>query len=78
MRMGTRSSPQLGVATQVSIRSIEEKSGIAFGNLAAVDPFASGNESVGGEAAFQLLALEQVRFLPAGLDFDRGGRKKKL
>src|SRR4029077_20215647 len=41
-------SKQLGIATQVSIRSIETRSGLSFGKLATVDPKAGGEESVDG------------------------------
>jgi endonuclease G len=61
---GAFTSPQLGTATQVSIRSIEARSGINFGKLAAVDPLAGDEESVSaGGAALPLLAMEQIRFL---------------
>ena len=60
---GGFTSPQLGIATQLSIRSIEEKSGIAFRKLAAVDPLAGGNEGLGSdENLAPLQALEQIRF----------------
>lgn len=73
-------SPHLGVAAQVSIASIEERSGISFGGLAAIDGFASQKESVlatidgctsqeesvslGRVASKTLGMLEQIRFLP--------------
>lgn len=61
---GAFTSPQLGTATQVSIRTIEARSGINFGKLAAVDPLAGDEESVSaGGAALPLLAMEQIRFL---------------
>lgn len=47
--LGAVTSPQLGIATQVSIRAIEQRTGIGFGNPAAVDPLARGNESVSGD-----------------------------
>jgi endonuclease G len=60
---GAFASPQLKVATQVSIRSIEARSGISFGKLASVDPLAGAEEGLGGEAPGVLLeALEQIRF----------------
>jgi hypothetical protein len=60
---GAFASPQLKVSTQVSIRSIEARSGISFGKLASVDPLAGAEEGLGGEAAGVLLeALEQIRF----------------
>ena len=60
---GFFTSPQLGIATQVPIRLIEERSGIKFGNLASVDPLANDEESMGGGFRSPLLALEQVMFL---------------
>jgi endonuclease G len=60
---GAFTSPHLGVATQVSIRSIEERSGISFGNLTSVDPFDGEEESVGGGTAAPLARLEQIRFM---------------
>ena len=60
---GQFNSPQLGVATQVTIRSIEQRSGISFGTLASVDPF-EGEESVGmGGPRAPLDILEQIRFV---------------
>jgi len=56
-------SPQLRVATQVSIRSIEARSGISFGRLASVDPLAGGEEGVGEGSKITLEALEQIRFV---------------
>jgi endonuclease G, mitochondrial len=61
---GAFTSPQLGVATQVPIRSIEARGGISFGNLAAIDPLAGEEESLTGVAPMPLLALEQIRFVP--------------
>jgi endonuclease G len=61
---GAFTSPQLQVATQVSIRSIEARSGISFGSLASADPLAGSNEGLGDDqprAALQ--ALEQIRFV---------------
>ncbi|MET4066807.1 endonuclease G [Bradyrhizobium sp. S3.2.6] len=56
-------SPQLNVATQVPIRSIEARSGISFGSLAALDPLANTEETVGeGEAHKPLLSFDQIRF----------------
>jgi endonuclease G len=60
---GAFTSPQLGIATQVPIRSIEARSGISFGKLAAVDPMAGEQESPTGVAPMPLLALEQIRFV---------------
>jgi len=58
---GAFTSPQLHVATQVPIRSIEARSGISFGKLVGLDPLAGEEESVA--AAGPLLALEQIRFV---------------
>jgi endonuclease G len=61
---GAFTSPQLGIATQVPIRSIEARSGINFGNLASVDPLAGDEEGVAdGGIRAPLLALEQIRFV---------------
>jgi endonuclease G, mitochondrial len=61
---GAFTSPQLSIATQVSIRSIEARSGISFGKLASVDPLAGGDEGLGdGEPGMLLEALEQIRFV---------------
>lgn len=60
---GAFTSPQLCIATQVPIRSIEARSGIGFGELAAVDPLAGEEESLTGVAPMPLLALEQIRFV---------------
>lgn len=61
---GPFTSPQLGTATQVAIRSIERRSGIDFGKLVSVDPLAREEEGVDGSAApGPLLALEQIRFI---------------
>jgi endonuclease G len=61
---GAFTSPQLNVATQVSIRSIEAHSGLSFGRLALIDPLAEEQERVGGDAAREpLLALEEIRFV---------------
>jgi endonuclease G len=60
---GQFTSPQLGVATQVPIRTIESHAGISFGKLAALDPLASEEESVfEGGARPALFALEQIMF----------------
>ncbi len=72
---GPFTSPQLGVAAQVSIHSIEQKSGISFGTLIAVDPLSDGNESVGAVVSAPLLALEQIRFLSQ--DAESRTRKKR-
>jgi endonuclease G len=61
---GVFTSPQLKVATQVSIRSIESRSGINFGRLASVDPLAGSDEGLGdGVPRTPLEALEQIRFV---------------
>ena len=60
---GAFTSPQLGIATQVPIRSIEARSGISFGELAAVDPLAGEEEGLTGVAPMPLLFLEQIRFV---------------
>ncbi|MGC1857045.1 MAG: DNA/RNA non-specific endonuclease [Pseudolabrys sp.] len=61
---GVFTSPQLGTATQVPIRSIEAKSGIHFGKLASVDPLAGDEEGVSDAGPrTPLLALEQIRFV---------------
>ncbi|MEA3013168.1 MAG: endonuclease mitochondrial [Sphingomonadales bacterium] len=61
---GAFTSPQLGIAAQVSIRSIEAKSGISFGNLAEADPLAAGEEGRESLAAPRtpILGLDQIRF----------------
>jgi endonuclease G, mitochondrial len=61
---GAFTSPQLGTATQVSIRSIEARSGINFGRLASIDPLAGRDEGLGDEGPRPpLQALEQIRFI---------------
>jgi endonuclease G len=60
---GAFTSPQLKVATQVSIRSIEARSGISFGKLASVDPLAGRDEGLGDGGKVVLAALEQIRFV---------------
>jgi endonuclease G len=66
---GQFTSPQLGVATQVAIRSIEEKSGLSFNGLADIDPLALADESVGAgqDEALPLAAMEQIRFTRDGM-----------
>ena len=60
---GQFSSPQLGVATQVSIRSIEARSGISFGDLAEADPLNAGEESLApGGVPRPLESQEHIRF----------------
>jgi endonuclease G len=61
---GAFTSPQLKIATQVSIRSIEARSGISFGKLASVDPLAGSNEGLGDIGPRPPLeALEQIQFV---------------
>jgi endonuclease G len=60
---GAFTSPQLRVATQVPIRSIETRSGISFGKLASVDPLAGSDEGFGDGSGMPLGALEQIRFI---------------
>lgn len=61
---GVFTSPQLGTATQVPIRSIEAKNGIHFGKLATIDPLAGDEEGVSDAGPrTPLLALEQIRFV---------------
>lgn len=59
---GAFTSPQLGITTQVPIKSIEAKSGILFGPLAALDPLTGGEEAVEGAQPL-LESLDQIRFL---------------
>jgi len=58
---GAFTSPQLNIATQVSIRSIEARSGISFGKLSRFDPLGGEEESVAGGAS--LMMFEQIRFV---------------
>jgi endonuclease G len=62
---GQFTSQQLGITTQVPIRSIAERAGLDFGVLAEIDPLASDEESVDGGAAagVPLAALESIRFV---------------
>ena len=61
---GAFTSPQLSVATQVSIRSIEARSGLTFGNLASADPLAGSDEGLGDDGSRPpLQMLEQIRFV---------------
>jgi endonuclease G len=61
---GAFTSPQLHVATQIPIRSIEARSGISFGRLASIDPLAGRDEGLGdGTPRAPLEALEQIRFI---------------
>jgi endonuclease G len=56
-------APQTSRSTQTSIRSIELRSGMSFGALAAADPLAGEHEAIAGEGAFELEQLEQIRFV---------------
>lgn len=61
---GPFQSPQLGIATQVPIASIERKSGLSFGNLSDLDPLNAEDEAVNEESrAAPLQTLEQIRFI---------------
>lgn len=60
---GAFTSPQLHVATQVPIRSIERRSGLSFGKLASVDPLAGSEEGLGDGPRVPLQAFEQIRFV---------------
>jgi endonuclease G len=61
---GAFTSKQLNVATQVSIRSIETKSGISFGRLASIDPLVGDEEGFADDRArLPLDTLEQIRFV---------------
>jgi endonuclease G len=61
---GAFTSPQLGIATQVSVASIERKAGISFNQLGNVDPLALAEEGVAGGSHVRLLTLDQIRFVP--------------
>lgn len=58
---GSFQSPQLNVAAQVPIRSIEQRAGLSWGTLAARDPLGDGREAVAGGGT--LAMLEQIRFI---------------
>lgn len=60
---GAFQSPQLNIATQVSIASIERRSGLRFGNLAAIDPLAGEDEAVDGGQPSALQTVEEIRFV---------------
>ena len=60
---GAFQSTQLNTATQVSIASIEKRSGLSFGPLAAIDPLASEEEAVGGGQIVPLQTIDQIRFV---------------
>lgn len=60
---GAFKSPQLGTATQVSIRSIEKRSGLSFNGLADADPFESEQESIAPKRPSSPLGiLEKIQF----------------
>ena len=60
---GAFTSPQLGIAAQVPIRSIEERAGIRFDRLSDLDPLVGDEEAVGAGRPLPLAALEQIRFI---------------
>jgi endonuclease G len=61
---GEFTSPHLGTATQVPIRSIEAGCGFNFGALASIDPLAADEEGLGDDGPrAPLWALEQIRFI---------------
>ncbi|MET4085602.1 DNA/RNA non-specific endonuclease [Bradyrhizobium sp. S3.5.5] len=55
-------SPQLATSTQVSIASIERRSGISFGSLTRLDPLVGTEEAFGAEG-IELDTFEQIRFV---------------
>jgi hypothetical protein len=57
---GNYVSPQLSLATQVPIRTIEIRSGIDFGNLASHDPMSLEGVIT---APGPLLAFDEIRFV---------------
>ncbi len=60
---GAFQSTQLNMATQVPIRTIEARSGMAFNRLAAADPLAGAEEGVHADSERRLLTLDGIRFL---------------
>ncbi len=58
---GEFQSPQLAIATQVSLRSIEADAGVSFGDLAEHDPKSGVTEAA--EIVGPLLTIEQIRFV---------------
>jgi endonuclease G, mitochondrial len=60
---GAFQSPQLNIATQVPIASIERRSGLSFGDLAAIDPLAGEDEAVGGAQPLALQTVEEICFV---------------
>ena len=60
---GAYNSPQLGIATQIPIESIERRSGLRFGPLTKFDPLINDEESAGQVEPDPLLSFEQIRFL---------------
>jgi endonuclease G len=59
---GAFMSPQLKVATQVPIRSIEARSGLHFGRLASLDPLAGQEEGLSAGDRVPLMSFEQIKF----------------
>jgi endonuclease G len=59
---GAFTSPQLQVAIQIPIRSIETRAGLSFGRLASPDPLAGTEEGLESDLRVPLQALEQIRF----------------
>ncbi|MFN0249542.1 MAG: DNA/RNA non-specific endonuclease [Kofleriaceae bacterium] len=55
-------SPQLNISTQVSLATIERRSGLSFGELMDVDTF-DDSESVGGEREIPLTHPSQIRWV---------------
>ena len=60
---GAFTSSQLHVASQVTIRSIESRAGLSFGQLAGLDPLTGDEEGLGSEMRVPLQALEEIRFV---------------
>lgn len=56
-------SPQLGIAAQVRIRDIAQRSGLSFGRLAEHDPLDGDEAPDGLRVGSALAAIEQIRFL---------------
>lgn len=59
---GGFTSPQLKVATQVPIRSIEAKCGLHFGRLASLDPLSGQEEGLSAGDRVPLMSFEQIKF----------------
>lgn len=60
---GQFQSPQLGIATQTSIRAIEQRSGLSFGTLADADPLLRTTEAAFAPGDVRLDQMEQIRFV---------------